>query len=574
MAVRNQHWSNLNEARAYPLDDSATLVDDLGTLVPAHILSDLKLMVPESAGKYLYLGALSVTPRIVTFLVMATDDLDVAGQVVLSINQTLPIDRNQQYELTASIDHAGGWVSFGGGILEATGYRGRFTSPRQSFLAPHAATWFRMPPIPSAAKLNNPGLTGLVALIGGNDIEIVSECREVLAHPVPSFDPQYCGSDELGTAVRNVIVFRLVSTETGSAATAPTAAANNVFDLYKGTCGNRPESGNCGTPEPIEFLGPVAPDCCGNITLTLKGCADVSRVLTEVTIDDQGDPVFSDDAYGVVLYCGLGLSDACVTKDRLPTAEGRLPNEYDDLCESVSFVSVSDVPVIVYEDSFSFDNASALAANDPSLPYTDTFGAVSSDYVASSGEFKYYGADASNPILLQARSTALRNVITFEPTPPVTNVFYKTVSSRVTLVTAPGGLHNAAVLANYRATGSGSFRYHVAEIDWDGHYRGFKLFRIAKFSGTSWVNLFAIAVPELQLEHTYDIELDVFPHPADADMAFLVARLRGVTNPAVSVDIGPLAVSNFGPADGLFGMGTNRALTKFLSFSVENASPP
>ena len=133
-----------------------------------------------------------------------------------------------------------------------------------------------------------------------------------------------------------------------------------------------------------------------------------------------------------------------------------------------------------------------------------------------------------------------------------------------------GALHNACVLTNYRQIPDqpSKFSYFAAEIDWDGHYRGFKLFRITKFDGSNWINLFSIAVPELEIDRDYEITLTVYPHP-QAEDAWLVARLRTVTDNSIDITLGPLAVDNYVPATGPCGFGSNRSMTYFTNFTVE-----
>lgn len=563
MPVRNQQPLNRNASRCYPFDESASLLDDAGRRLPDDVLVGLKAAVPEVVGRYVYVGAMTVTTRLVSLIIMASTDRTVAGTPVLAFSLVKPFERYRSFDCESLYPGAAGWLAIGPGYDNQTGFSYRCSLPSQSLLAPRAASWYKLPPIPGVAKLNNPAMTGLVRLSGGANLSIVGECREVPAYPVASYDPQYCGSDELGTQVRRVIVFRLNDTSPEQ--------NQNVFDLFKGPCGGRPDSYSCGEPEPIEFLGPVPPDCCGNITIEFRGCAEIAAVVETAELDDEGELVEVADACGFTIDCGLGLTDACVTQTRLPDSEGRLPNEYDDLCASVSYVSISEPPAPDVEFSFNPDDASLNG--DPNLPFDDDFETLG-DYVVRSGEFNY--KDTGSDVLLAATSSAMRNVVTYEPTPAIAGGFYRRVQARVSL--RPGGagsLHNAAVLANYREnTSNGTFSYFAAEIDWDGHYSGYKLLRLAKFTGTSWVHLFAVAVPELNIDDVYDLTLDVYPQPADADGAWLVARLVGVTEPSLDVSIGPLAVSNYGPADGLFGLGTNRAITRYYNFQVDNLTAP
>lgn len=554
-SLRNQGWENQNESRAYPLDDGASAIDDNGNQLPAVLIADLKALVPETAGKYLYIGAVTATPVIVTVIILATDDLDVAGQPVLTISQKTPVVFHKQYDMSAQIPGAGGWITFGEGI-GATRYSGRFSTARQSLLAPLAARWYRTPRIPSVGKLGSPGLTGLVKLVGGNDIEIVNECREVPGHPVPSFETAYCIPDDFGTTSRNVVVFRLKNK-------AP--SQQNVFAQYVGPCGNRPESKTCGDPEPIEFIGPVTPDCCGNITIEFRGCAQISAVQQLVTVDEHGAAILTQDACGIVVDCGLGLADACVSQAKLPDADGNLPDEPLDLCASLSFDSVSPGPDSL-SDSFAFDSVDAGAGADPDLPIVDHFTTLE-DYAVQTGVFAYDGDNA----VLMTDNSASRNVVTYEPAGGAPTGYFRRVSSTITLLPGvTGALHNAAVLANYNLRDDGHFGYFAAEIDWDGHYRGFKLFRLAEFNGSQWVNLFAVPVPELELNQQYDILMEVYPHADQPNGAWLVARLVSVTGTPIDLEIGPLAVAHYGPADGPFGLGTNQAESTFSNLTIEN----
>jgi hypothetical protein len=541
MAVRNLAWNASNASRFHPFDESATLLDDAGTRPPLQIVTDLKLLVPESAGRYVYVGGISVTANIVTVLFLASDGLYSKGNLIATISQKLPVNRFYPYQLSASIDGIGGWISFGD-LADLT-YQGRFSLPVQSFLSPLVARPYRVPPIPWVRSEGGSTMTGLVRLSGGHDIEVVKECREVPGHGVATYHESYCGSSDHGTQVRDVIVVRLKD-KTG----VPT---RNVFDLYKGPCGKRPSSRTCGTPDPIEFLGPTPPDCNGNITIRLQGCLDMLEVKEVVTVDDNGDPVFSEDASGVLLACGMTLDDACIQATQLPDSEGRLPNEYDNACEDESITSLSDSAGP--DQGFSFDTGEALAEEIGSISEPLD---VIDDWVIHFGFFSH----ASGKLVGGSFS---RNVATYEPVAAPAG-FYKKATAKVQLISElPGSLHNASVVANFNNS------YFVAEIDWDGHYRGFKMFRIAEFDGSQWLNIYAVAVPTLQLGDLYDLSLSVLPHE-EANKAWLVANLKGITNPGIDLEIGPVAVSGYGTATGYFGIGSNRSAANFDNFRIQS----
>ncbi len=554
----NHGWYNRNQNRAYPFDDSATLVDDAGLQLPTSVLAGVKTLSDVDYGRFIYVGSLSVSPTVVSIVLMASEDLDSAGTAILAFSAVRPLNEYRQLEFSPLTTGAGGWVVFPD-ELGVTHYSGRFTTPRQSLLAPAAARWYATPAIPSAGAYGQPGFTGLVRLSGGNDFEIVGECLEIPGYDVPEHHPQYCGDDELGPLVRKVALFRLRDKSE--------AQGVNVFDKYRGACGARPESETCLGPQPVQNLGGVTPDCCGNILIDIRGCANIRPIRQLVTVDDDGDAVSSEEACGVVIDCGLGLAEACVAQSRLPDEDGRLPNEYDDLCSSVSTESVS-VPEEP-EESYSFNDDSATASIDDGLP-AGGFGTLG-DFSVRSGIF----TDEDGP-LLRAGSGAVRNIVTYEPSGVDVVGYYRQVAANVKMLPGSAGdLHNAAVMANYReVVGSPELhQYYVAEIDWDGYYRGFKLFRIAKFNGTRWVDLFSVAVPGLVLEDEYELRLSVSPQ-TNHNNAWLTARLIGIDDPGVDVQIGPLAINGYAPEDGFFGLATNRGVAEFTSFSVDNVIAP
>ena len=558
MAIRNPNWYDLNTVRPYPLDDSATAIDDAGQRMPSNIISGLYVTFPESAGQYAYLGAVSISSSLVTVVILAASTPSGDSAVPLaSVTLRKPIERDRQYPLEAMYPGVGGWIVFGEGIMEGgDDYQSRFSTAAQALLSPRVARWYEELPISSVAKLGNAeALTGLVLLRGGNDIEIVKECREIPLYSVPSHDPVYCGDVELGSAVRDVIVFRLVS---------KTIPQENVHDKYKGRCGARPENYNCGAPEPIEYLGAVPPDCCGNILLEFKGCAVASEITHLITDPYDMDEV-PIEACGVVLDCSLGMIESCVKADRLPDADGKLPNEYDDLCESVSIEDESIGPEDE-EPSFSFDPEAAFAYSESGLPFVDDF-TEEKTWQQESGEFDW---DIDDGLFL-AMSLAMQNLATYNPAPPVESAYYKEATGRFYIESGySGALHNGGVVINYRnVEGSSRKQFYTAQIDWDGYYLGYKLFRIARYTGLGWVTEQAVSVPGLALDDTYEISFSAFPQ-TNPDNAWLIARLVGIDDPSIDIEIGPLAVSNFAPTNGKFGLEANRSATRFLNFTLTN----
>lgn len=561
MTLRNQAFYNRNEGRPYPVSDEATGLDDTGARVPSDLVVDLNVSFPRVAAQRAYISALTVTEHLVSLVLLGTSGPSSPASTVplASIDLPQPVVPYRSYPFRTIYPETVGWVVFGAGVVSPNvrDYAGRFTTPAQTILLPsttHARLAF---PITDIAKLHHhEPLTGLVRLASGNDIEVIRACREVPANP-PTTGKVLCNT--LDTQARDVIVFRLKeSTPAGQ-------PQRNVYDIYSGPCAGRPESFTCGDPEPIEFIGVVPPDCCGNIDLVFRGCAIPSAVTQASVVVDE---VITETvtACGVIIDCSLGLDEVCVTPDRLPTATGRLPNEYDDLCESASSVSIT-LPPEEPEESFNLDEESASVAVDPLLPIVVPFTVVEPLMVVKSGYFEYLAGAFSTE---NEGGPLLRNLAVWDES---FDTFYKKVSARVQILEGfAGNLRNAAVVANYRETspGSGRFSYYVAEIDWDGYYHGYKLFRIGRFNGSHWNTEFAVPVGKLDLETEYDITLEIFPSSNDPDAAWLIATLKSVADASIDVTIGPLLENNYTPATGRFGVSSNRAAVRFDWFRIDS----
>ena len=550
MAVLNLAWAASNENRYFPFDDSASLLDDSGGRPPLQVLVDMKLMVPETIGSFIYVGALSVTPNIVTIVLLASSDLDSEGEVIATLSQQLPLTTFYPYSIESQHDGIGGWVSFG--TLDDLLYQGRFSTPRQSLISPLAAGPYRVPPVASAQSLGGSPLKGIVRLSGGNDIEIVKECLHIPDHILPEYHENYCSNSLENTNSRDVVVFRLKNKDQDS--------TRNVFEIYNGPCAKRPQSKNCGAPEPIEFIGPVAPDCEGNITIDLRGCIEMLPIKEIVSMDELGDPVYDETSSGIALYCPLKLEDACSKDNYIPDESGNLPNDYSDLCESVSYITIGGETPTIPDYSFNIGEAGAAYQS----PYSVAM-APGNDWAHKGGAFSY--ADPCAPSTSCPTMTGgvqARNIAIYSPVTLPTGQ-YKKASTAVQLSAGGlGALHNAQVIANYN---QGS--YFAAEIDWDGHQRGQKLFRIARFLGSTGYTIASVPVPELELNGQYTISLKVSPGP-EAGTAWLTAELTTLSGTTITKTIGPEYTSTYGEATGYFGIGSNRAATTFFNFSIES----
>jgi hypothetical protein len=562
MGVRNQSWYDLNNSRPFPVDDTATRLSDLSESLPSDIIVDLKLRFPETAGRRAWISGITNTPNLVTVIIMGADeDLSVSSFTPLaSVSLPQPITPLRPYPLEALYPGAGGWIVFGDAV-QGENWWGKFSTPQQALLQPSAARYYKAPPITDISTLNNAGpLTGIVRLEAGNDFEIVKEFREIEGRVVQA------------------VVFRLVETQPEGAGAG--VAVANVFEQYVGECGKRPESNNCGEPQPIESISGVLPDCCGNITLDLEGCVELSQITEKALTDSEGNVLSTEPTCGFVINCGLSLAEACVTPDRLPEADGTLPNEYQDLCESVSEVSIS-VPDVVIEDpgSVSFNEESASVEAAPELPFETLFTnpVSAADFDVKEGEMIYYGVGQYGS--LSSNSVAIRNVAVlvdqyFSQYKRLVGEFKLLSGSPSTAYGSRSGasvLHNAAMIMDHRPSSGLNFQYWLAEVDWDGQYLGYPSFRIAFFNGSNYTTYLAVDLTSnISLGQNYRISFVSWPNNNLAGRTWLEATLQTLDNNIVA-SIGPLSVPNFGETEtASFGMHTNRAATAWSRFLLEN----
>ena len=136
MAIRNQEWYNLNETRDYPLSDNASALSNAGVRIPQGIISDIKIRWPSWAGKYAFLGSVSVTSGAVSVTVLSSQDLSNTGESyvpILALSVPLAdLESYRQYAFEAQYPGAFGYLVFGEGLLN--NYTGLFSSPEQSLL--------------------------------------------------------------------------------------------------------------------------------------------------------------------------------------------------------------------------------------------------------------------------------------------------------------------------------------------------------------------------------------------------------------------------------------------------------
>ena len=195
MALAFAGWMNSNEVRNYPLHDSATKQSADGAIFPDNIIADMNIVVPESAGRFVYLSSAAVTPGLVSLTFLATDidpfspeqssSSGSTGLVPLaSITVQKPVTRYKNYRVEALYPGVDGWVAFGTGVDEAGTRAYRFETSDAGLLNSKAVRAYRDQPVSSLGKSGRLiQLTGLVTLQGGGNV-LVSRAVRVISNGV------------------------------------------------------------------------------------------------------------------------------------------------------------------------------------------------------------------------------------------------------------------------------------------------------------------------------------------------------------------------------------------------------
>lgn len=568
MPVRNAHWYNANEGRAYPVDDAATCDDDRGRRLPPDLISDLNLRWPTTLGKYAFVTAVANTAALITVTIQAADSpTATAGFTPLAVvSVRKPVQSGRMVALQPQVPGVAGWIVFGSGT-DGEPYAGRFSTPAQSRLTPRAARPYRPLPVKSLQARNAADrLTGVVTLKASEPLAVAKEERF------------------LDGALRDVIVVRLVDNEGAEGFPVPTDAADitgykatSVFQQFAGPCGKRPESNTCGCPSPIEFINAVAPDCNGTITMEFRGCAQVAEV---------------QDIPGIAVACQLGLVDACLAA-QIPSSEGLLPSEYDPVnvpvppdippeplppTPSVSYVPNVDLPFVACfvggnvelgtaAGSWVWSEASGPTVACPPqttpvyFPVSESLSASASVSVSTSTSMVTV-PDGS----IESASAAGRSVALFDVD---ASTVYRRATTEALLTQGPvGAKRNAQLVINYRPHTSvgGQYVYYAAEVDYDT-----QTFRLVRFNGTTFQTVApaSVVAPGIQLDKWYRVTAEVLPGVVAGDVAITV-RLESVEDATIDVTLAA-QVSSYQPTTGKFGVGTNRAISRFSYLKIEEA---
>lgn len=558
----NNHWYSIGAATDYPLSDAATAIADDGTRLPSNVLVDLHLRYPDDYGTFPFLGALTVTSNVVAVVVEVAQQLtppyDPAPLAVLSV-LAAELVPGRQYALQAQTGGVAGWLAFGSGAIEfgrhgVAPLRLRFSNPAASLLAARAARGYRRLPVQGIGSYTGARtLGGVVDLAAEPPLEVARETRVI------------------GGVTRDVVVVRLTSDSDGNGfevseqeqALDKLARRTDTLERFIGPCGSRPESGNCGDPQPVEFINSVAPDCAGVLTLDIRGCATAEHVADPCT---------------VLLDCAYALDQVC-PPPFIPDNEGRLPSEY---------TPADIVPPDANTDSDTEDTDSETRVDGGYLPFVECFdGAPVPDFVTKSGswelsvddspfEYEYcfdnYTLDGTlidvseTDGSYESQSLGVRNLTVWEGF-DLANLGRVTTVDMKMMAADVGGRHNGGIVLNYRPhqTVAGRFVYHLVDVDYDTQQ-----VRVRRFDGLDFVTISAVSVPGILLGRWLRLTATVVEGPAAGltRLTFTVVDLEGT----LSVSIGPVDVASYAPSTGYNGLHADRAHTRFSFFSYAEAT--
>lgn len=588
MPLRNLDWYNLNCTRPYPLDDQATLIDVNGRRLAHNFIADLNLLIPRGAGRYVHVGGISLGKSLATVTFVASEDpFDATNFTPVAAVSVPSPEKYVHYAVEPLYPGVGGWVVWGTAIDQNELRVHKFVSGRQSLLLPRAARFYNDFPIATMGKLYGAALTGLISLSGGNDIEIVKECIALDGYPAER-DALQCDDTPGQEDKREVIVIRLKDKRDKGNVTLPVnisaefTSQENLFKRYSGCCGGRPESNTCGSPEPIETVNAVDPDCCGAITLRFTGCAKLTHVVQETVLDDVGDEVLVDDACGVVVDCGLDLAESCPT-DTLPAIDGTRRWETNVLCMSES-LSASVVPIL--DDTPDEDIGSS--AWSPTLPFQENFlDPIDGSWTITQGFWgsRFYRA-IEVPGLPRAdrqcwgtwaeNCFAVRNTLIWEGN--VGSYWRKSYAELTPIVDDAGSNEpRFGIVFNHRETfdSSGIYEWWSLELT-RGH------FHLLHFDGTAEHIIYEGQSAVFNQNVAMFFGVSLFPHyyseaqqPGGATLYARWAPTRDLGDLlAIAQQIGPIYLENFAPETGNFGITAKNCHVAATNFEVQYSGTP
>jgi hypothetical protein len=563
--------------RRYPLDDRATGTGDDGERLPTDILTDCHIRFPNTAGNYAFLSGITVTGSIVTLVFLAAETPTAAGGFTPLASVTLqqPVEEGINYPVTPLFQGVGGFIAFGD-VSES--FVGRFSTPQQGLVSLKCARPYKVLPIPTLRAMGRDvGLEGVVTLKAGTDIEILKQTADIDVYDQP-----------LGPYTRDVITIRLLQNP-GEA---------NVLARYIGECDVRPESRNC-LKDGIESINEAIPDCNGNIEI-------VFRHLTEGPFSSCG---------GTTLDHGVNLTDACESRDpeQFPGHDQCVPSASSSSSSSLgsppslpslpsSSSSSGSLPLEPWclgpEFCFNFDAVDAgtyvrvvsgdewvFTAEDSPDESCDSLVSLSSLSFDSSSGSSMSSSSAvtwtwADPVPIPYIGEAQRSLASHDLSQRCIallnygcnlgdgSALDKELSTDLKFLADNPLDQNAGIIANYRIVDvliNPHLEFFYVEVD-----RKNRRLRLWFFPGAGPFTL----VGEVRLkatiikEHWYRLKLRIEEHPTQSQTVVLTATLSGVTNPTWPVVQIQAPTNRYLPADGVFGMCTERTKASFSYIAV------
>jgi len=550
--LRNQNWFNAQMSRRYPLDDTATGTDD-DTIkrLRDDIVVDLSLRFPSTAGQYAFLGGLTVTENLVTAVILGADSPTAASAFTPLAAVTLqkPVARHVYYNVEPLYPGVGGFIVFGD---VAEDFSIRLATPQQGLIAPHVARPYDALPIPTMRKMGRiDGLTGLVRILAGPDIEIVREFVNV--------------NDE----EREALVIRLINALDG----------RSVLKDYIGPCGVRPESRNC-LKEGVETVNGVRPDCNGNLNI-------IFNKLEATPYESCG----ADDA-GVIINQSLGIDDVCGDG-----TVNRFPGE--DYCIESSSMSASSAASVDSESlsseseeppqpTPSESSEAEVCVDLPFLEFFEPYQHLSWDvraggFVLVDSFDPYEPSSDSLPSFAQPPSSSSlhagsawqstegwqRNLAIFDDCGCDPAINHR-VRTHLQLTNDSRSRINGGIVLNY----------HVEDPMTNPLLQYFMVFlnrvtnkiEIKRYNGNMTILEFTVS-PGLpfSLGTWYELDVTAVEHPTVVGDVVISVSVRNLDNPGWPAVTTALQTSRYGTPSGKHGVVVDRAITTFGFWSLEDA---
>ena len=287
MSPRQSHWYDRNEQRNYPLINESDLPDGL--------VADLTLRFPSNLGEKAALVSATATDRLVTLMFAI---IDPAGGFIplATLTESRPVDLGRPLPLEPQSEGVSGWVALGRG---ADTIRCSVSLPgSKGELAPRAARPYEVPGILSVAKLDSD------AILQG-DVRLEAQSPMVIRQGVIDLN----GTDQ------EAIIFEIDANQVGADGT---LGGESLLQELLGPCGARADNDSC-QGSAIKSIEGVTPNCDGEITVVLYGCAEVQEV---------------ENMCGAQVVCRTDLNTLC-PEDDLPDLDGNLNPSPTDECDVI-----------------------------------------------------------------------------------------------------------------------------------------------------------------------------------------------------------------------------------------------